>query len=191
MTLNSAAARRLIDERGAELRTVVLDDTGNVLGVGRRTSVAPGWLRDATLAIHDTCTEPGCLTAARACDLDHARPWQPTRPGDVPGRTDLHPNRRRRPHLAPPANHARPAEEPTRPEPAPTHQATHRPTATTQRRPSDIARPTAPRVWATRARKRAIGRRGGASVGVGSRDGASARCSLAPLGRAPWYEADP
>ncbi|HSK23631.1 MAG TPA: hypothetical protein VK906_10665 [Egicoccus sp.] len=89
MRLSSAAARRLIDERGADLRTVVLDDTGSVLGVGRRTNLPPGWLRDAILAIHDVCTEPGCLTAARACDTDHAQPWHPVRPGDVGGRTDI------------------------------------------------------------------------------------------------------
>lgn len=85
----AATARRLLDERGADLRTVVLDDTGSVVGVGRRHRVAPGWLADAVLALHDTCTAPGCLCAARGADLDHARPWWPARPDDLPGETDV------------------------------------------------------------------------------------------------------
>lgn len=87
--VSAATARRLVDERGADLRTVVLDDTGAVVGVGRRHRVAPGWLSDAILALHDTCSAPGCLDAARGADLDHARPWWPARPEDLPGTTDV------------------------------------------------------------------------------------------------------
>lgn len=87
--LTAATARRLVEERGADLRTVVLDDLGAVVGVGRRTRIAPGWLSDATLALHDTCSHPGCLTAARRSETDHARPWHPVRPGDPAGRTDI------------------------------------------------------------------------------------------------------
>jgi len=87
--LDGATARRLANARGADLRTVVLDRTGRVVGVGRRTRIAPGWLRDATLALHDTCSHPGCTVAARRCDVDHARPWHPVRPDAVPGRTDI------------------------------------------------------------------------------------------------------
>ena len=87
--LDGATARRLADERGADLRAVVLDRTGRVVGVGRRTRIAPGWLRDATLALHDTCSHPGCQIAARRSDIDHARPWHPVRPDAVPGRTDV------------------------------------------------------------------------------------------------------
>jgi hypothetical protein len=87
--VSAATARRLLDERGADLRTVVLDDTGAVVGVGRRHRVAPGWLADAILALHDTCTAPGCLAAARTAQLDHARPWWPARPDDLPGETDV------------------------------------------------------------------------------------------------------
>ena len=67
----------------------MVDDTGHVVGVGRQTRIPPGWLADAVLAVHDTCTEPGCTTAALACDLDHARPWHPARPDQTPGRTDI------------------------------------------------------------------------------------------------------
>jgi hypothetical protein len=89
MYLNAAAARRLIDQRGADLRTTILDDTGQVVGIGRRHRVPPGWLTDGLLALHDTCSEPGCTTAALSCQTDHARPWHPARPGDLPGRTDV------------------------------------------------------------------------------------------------------
>jgi hypothetical protein len=88
LRLTSSAARRLLDARGAEVRSIVVDD-GEVLGVGRATRVAPGWLRDASLATHDTCTGPLCRRPAVGSDLDHARPWWPTNPGDVGGSTDL------------------------------------------------------------------------------------------------------
>jgi hypothetical protein len=87
LRVTSAAARRLLDTRGAELRTIVVDH-GQVLGVGRATRVPPGWLRDATLAIHSTCSGPLCDRPALGADLDHARPWHPTHPGDLPGGTD-------------------------------------------------------------------------------------------------------
>jgi hypothetical protein len=88
LRLSSTAARRLLEVHGAELRTVIVDD-GQVLGVGRTTRIPPGWLRDATLAVHDTCTGPLCDRPARTADLDHATPWWPTHPHDPPGGTDL------------------------------------------------------------------------------------------------------
>lgn len=87
--LDAATARRLVDERGADLRAVVLDDRGRVVGVGRRSRIATDWLVDATLALHDTCTYPGCVMPARRCQTDHARPWHPTGPAELPGRTDI------------------------------------------------------------------------------------------------------
>ena len=87
--VSSRTARRLLDERGADLRTVILDDTGGVVGVGRRQRVAPGWLRDAVLALHDTCAAPGCVEPARSAEIDHARPWHPVHPDDLPGETDI------------------------------------------------------------------------------------------------------
>jgi hypothetical protein len=88
LRLSSDAARRLLDARGVELRTIVVDH-GTVVGVGRQTRVPPGWLRDATVAVHDTCTAPLCDRPARSCDLDHAVPWHPHRPDDPYGRTDI------------------------------------------------------------------------------------------------------
>jgi hypothetical protein len=88
LRLASDAARRLLDARGVELRTIVVDH-GTVVGVGRQTRVPPGWLHDAAQAVHDTCTAPWCDRPARSCELDHAIPWHPHRPDDPAGRTDI------------------------------------------------------------------------------------------------------
>ncbi len=77
LKLAADTARRLADKAGAHLRSIVLEDTGQVLGVGRQSYRPPGWLRDATLVRDQTCRAPNCLTAARLCDLDHADPWTP------------------------------------------------------------------------------------------------------------------
>jgi hypothetical protein len=83
MHVDAATARRLVDQHGTDLRLVLLDD-GKVVGIGTRTRRPPGWLADATLALHDTCTEPGaCPVAARACDLDHAVPVPARGPTDI------------------------------------------------------------------------------------------------------------
>jgi len=96
--MDAASTRQLIDQRGADLRTVIID-SGRVVGVGRRTRVPPAWLEDALLAVHDTCAAPGCDQPARAADIDHATPWHTQRPTDTspgdptqadrPGRTDI------------------------------------------------------------------------------------------------------
>jgi hypothetical protein len=87
LQVTTAAARRLLDTHGTRLRTVLVDN-GTVVGVGRTTRIPPGWLTDALLAIHDTCTGPVCDRPARGSDVDHARPWWPidARPA---GHTDL------------------------------------------------------------------------------------------------------
>jgi hypothetical protein len=89
LRLTSDAARRLVDERGAELRTVVIDDLGQVVGVGRQRRIPPDWLRDAVQSIHDTCTGPLCDRPAAGADIDHAQPWWPERPDEPFGTTDL------------------------------------------------------------------------------------------------------
>ncbi len=83
LRLSARASRELVDQGGADLRTIVVDRHGETLGVGRRTRVPPGWLRDAVLARDDTCTAPGCRTAARRCHLDHARRWTDGGPTDL------------------------------------------------------------------------------------------------------------
>ncbi|MEX1178168.1 MAG: hypothetical protein WEB09_06875 [Nitriliruptor sp.] len=89
LKVSSDTARRWIDEAGARIRTIVLDDTGQVLGVGTRTRVPPGWLADTKLATDAVCCAPGCRTAARACDLDHHTPVHPVRPDAPVGPTDI------------------------------------------------------------------------------------------------------
>jgi hypothetical protein len=81
MHLDAQAARRLADA-GVQVRLIVTD-RGRIVGVGRQSRVPPGWLRDATLALHDTCTAPGCERAALAAHTDHAVPW------DAGGHTDI------------------------------------------------------------------------------------------------------
>jgi hypothetical protein len=82
LRVDAATARALADRYGAHLR-LIIHDHGRVVGVGRRTRRPPGWLRDAVLAMHDTCSAPGCRAAARVCDLDHARPWEHGGPTDL------------------------------------------------------------------------------------------------------------
>jgi hypothetical protein len=87
LKLSSDAAERLLDARGAELRTIVVDQ-GKVVGVGRTTRQPPGFLRDIALAVHDTCSGPLCQRPALGADLDHARPWWPQQPDEPYGTTD-------------------------------------------------------------------------------------------------------
>ncbi|WP_157041837.1 HNH endonuclease signature motif containing protein [Nitriliruptor alkaliphilus] len=81
MHVDSRTARRLVDEHGTDL---AWSARGRKV-VGRtKTRRPPGWLADAALALHDTCTEPGnCPTAARVCDLDHAVPATAGGPTDI------------------------------------------------------------------------------------------------------------
>jgi hypothetical protein len=88
LKVGAGTARDWLNEAGCRLRTIVLDDTGQVLGVGRATRHAPGWLEQANRATDATCQAPGCRTAASVCDLDHHAPWHPRRPTDTPGGTD-------------------------------------------------------------------------------------------------------
>jgi hypothetical protein len=82
MHVDAATAAQLADRYGTRLRLIVTDQ-GRAVGVGRATHRPPGWVRDAVLSSFDTCAEPGCLRAARACDFDHALTWTDG------GRTDV------------------------------------------------------------------------------------------------------
>ena len=80
--LDADTARRLADTHGTTLR-LVIHDHNRVVGIGRKSEKVPGWLAEATLALHDTCTAPGCQVAARVCDTDHATPWSGDGPTDI------------------------------------------------------------------------------------------------------------
>lgn len=94
MRVSAKFGRDLIDARGADLRSLVLDDVGEVVGVGRKTRVPPGWLREAIWARDTADRTPQGRTPVRRCDLDHIVPWTPDATGHPtatgpPGRTDV------------------------------------------------------------------------------------------------------
>jgi hypothetical protein len=74
MHVDAATARKLAEH--ASTVRLIITDQGRVVGVGRQTNAPPHWLRDASLALHDTCTGPGCLRPALTAHLDHAIPWE-------------------------------------------------------------------------------------------------------------------
>ncbi len=82
MKVSTGLLQRLVDERGADLRTIVLDDCGQAIGVGRRTQVPPGWLRQAIWARDLVVTDPNGSCPVRRADLDHIDEW-PAGPTDV------------------------------------------------------------------------------------------------------------
>jgi hypothetical protein len=82
MKIATHTLQQLVNERGADLRGIVLDDTGQIVGVGRRTNIPPGWLREAIWARDTAVRDPDGTTPVRRADLDHIDPW-PTGPTDV------------------------------------------------------------------------------------------------------------
>ena len=88
LKVSTPTAQRLVEQAGARLRGIVLDDTGQILGVGRSTRVPPGWLREAITVRDGVCREPGCQTSAVVCDVDHAQPWHPHADREA-GATDI------------------------------------------------------------------------------------------------------
>lgn len=91
MKVSATALQRLVDDRGADLRGIVLDDCGQVVGVGRKTNVAPDWLRQAIWARDLAVRDPDGSTPIRGADLDHVTEW----PGGATDVTNLHPIGRR------------------------------------------------------------------------------------------------
>src|SRR5690606_27810040 len=75
MKVTSELLQRLVDERGADLRGIILDDCGQVVGVGRRTHLPPRWLRQAIWARDGSVSDPDGSCAIRRADLDHVRAW--------------------------------------------------------------------------------------------------------------------
>jgi len=74
--VTSDTVRRWVDVHGADCRLVVLDDVGEIVGVGRKARFAPDWLREAVMArdLHDTA--PCSTTPAMHCHVDHVKDWE-------------------------------------------------------------------------------------------------------------------
>jgi hypothetical protein len=82
MKIATHTLQQLVNQRGADLRSIVLDDCGQIVGVGRRTHIPPDWLREAIWARDTAVRDPDGTTPVRRADLDHIDPW-PAGPTDV------------------------------------------------------------------------------------------------------------
>ena len=82
LRVSASTARRLAALAG-RIRLLVTDSDGQVLGVGTKTRVAPGWLVEAIRTMFPTSIGPGSRTSARHCDLDHHVEWQDDGPTDI------------------------------------------------------------------------------------------------------------
>ncbi|HKJ56750.1 MAG TPA: hypothetical protein VJ978_12270, partial [Nitriliruptoraceae bacterium] len=91
MKVSANLLQQLVDERGADLRGIVLDDCGQVIGVGHKTDVPPHWLRQAIWTRDLAARDPDGACPVRRTDLDHIVAW-PDGATDV---TNLHPLGRR------------------------------------------------------------------------------------------------
>jgi hypothetical protein len=91
MKIATHTLQQLVNHRGADLRSIVLDDTGQIVGVGRRTHIPPDWLREAIWARDTAVRDPDGTCPVRHADLDHIDPW-PAGQTDV---ANLHPTGRR------------------------------------------------------------------------------------------------
>lgn len=87
MKVSATALQQLVDARGADLHTIVLDQVGQALGAGQTTRVPPGWLRQAIWARDLAVRDPDASTPVRRADLDHLTAW-PDGPTTV---DNLHP----------------------------------------------------------------------------------------------------
>lgn len=75
MQVSSTTLQRLVDRRGADLRTIVLDDCGEVVGIGTTSRVPPQALREAIWARDLVVRDPDGSTPIRRADLDHVLRW--------------------------------------------------------------------------------------------------------------------
>lgn len=87
MKMSATALQQLVDDRGADIRGIVLDDCGQIVGVGRTTRIPPQWLRQAIWARDTAVRDPDGSTPIRRADLDHITRW-PDGATDV---SNLHP----------------------------------------------------------------------------------------------------
>ena len=74
--IGAATARRLATGETASWRTLLTDDAGQLVDIGRRSYRPRQVLRDFIVARDRRCTFPGCGQPAARCDLDHVRPYR-------------------------------------------------------------------------------------------------------------------
>ncbi len=67
--------RALALDPNGSWRRLLTDDTGRPLDYGRRTYRPPTHLAELVITRDVHCTFPGCLRAARRCELDHLLAW--------------------------------------------------------------------------------------------------------------------
>jgi hypothetical protein len=74
--ISARTARRLATTENANWRTLLTDDAGQLVDVGRRSYRPRQVLRDFIVARDRRCAFPGCAQPAVRCDLDHVRPYR-------------------------------------------------------------------------------------------------------------------
>jgi Domain of unknown function (DUF222)/HNH endonuclease len=74
--ISATTARRLATDENAKWRTLLTDDAGQLIEVGRRSYRPRQVLRDFIVARDRSCTFPGCAQPAVRCDLDHVRSYR-------------------------------------------------------------------------------------------------------------------
>jgi hypothetical protein len=74
--ISATTARRLATGETANWRTLLTDDAGQLVDVGRRSHRPCQVLRDFIVARDRRCTFPGCAQPAARCDLDHVRSYR-------------------------------------------------------------------------------------------------------------------
>jgi hypothetical protein len=74
--ISAITARRLASGETANWRTLLTDDSGQLIDVGRRTYRPRQVLRDFIVSRDRWCTFPGCAQPAARCDVDHVRAYR-------------------------------------------------------------------------------------------------------------------
>ena len=80
--ISADLARELAFDPTAAWTTCIVDEGGRLLYRGATSYRPPAQLREYVLTRDGVCAMPGCLRAARRCELDHVRDWQHGGPTD-------------------------------------------------------------------------------------------------------------
>jgi hypothetical protein len=93
----ASMARDIAHDPSGTWRRLITDPLGRLVRRGQQTYRPPVPLRDQVIAVHKTCTFPGCRRDACRGELDHVIPFG--RPGGDTVEENLHPPCRRHHHL--------------------------------------------------------------------------------------------